>query len=304
MTTVQEISRFLQVVAPLTLAEDWDNVGLLLGEDSTDVARLLTCLTLTPDVADEAISVGARLIVTHHPVLFKPVKRLTHASTEGRMLLKLMRHGIAVYSPHTAYDNSATGINQQLAELLDLVDIAPLRPRVAIEQYKLVTYVPEMQLDAVRQAVWDAGAGVIGNYRECSFNLRGFGTFFGSEGAHPAVGLAGQREQVDEIRVEFVCPENRLDNAISRLKDAHPYEEPAIDVFKLRPQGDFSGAELAERVQPHLSSGACPAVAEWLHPGAGEPDRNAAGQRFDGSGYQRYRRRLLPRRHPGAVATC
>jgi dinuclear metal center YbgI/SA1388 family protein len=162
---LQEIVRYLQQIAPLTLAEDWDNVGLLLGDDSIDVVRAITCLTLTPDVADEAVTVGARLIVTHHPVLFKPVKRLTASSSEGRMLLKLMRHGIAVYSPHTAYDNAATGINQQLAELLELTDIAPLRPRAGGDQFKLVTFVPEGQLDAVRRGIWNAGAGVIGNYR-------------------------------------------------------------------------------------------------------------------------------------------
>ncbi len=139
MATIHEVCRYLHEVAPLSLAEDWDNVGLLLGDEATDVARAITCLTLTPDVADEAVAVGARLIVTHHPILFKPVQRLTAATSEGRMLLKLLRHGIAVYSPHTAYDNSATGVNQQLAELLELTDIAPLRPRVSGDHFKLAT---------------------------------------------------------------------------------------------------------------------------------------------------------------------
>jgi len=242
MTTVHEVCRYLHEVAPLSLAEDWDNVGLLLGDESADVVRVITCLTLTPDVAEEAIAAGARLIVTHHPILFKPVKKLTSSTSEGRMLLKLMRHGIAVYSPHTAYDNSASGINQQLAELLELTDIAPLRPRCAGEQFKLVTFVPEGQLDAVRRAIWDAGAGVIGHYRECSFNLRGFGTFYGSDESNPAVGEAGRLEQVDEIRIEVVCPAKQLDQAVTALRNAHPYEEPAIDVFPLKAQPDGSGS--------------------------------------------------------------
>lgn len=242
MTTIQEVCQYLHEVAPLSLAEGWDNVGLLLGDDSANVARILTCLTLTPDVADEAIEVGARLIVTHHPVLFKPVQRLTASSSEGRMLLKLMRHGIAVYSPHTAYDNSATGINQQLAELLELTDIAPLRPRPAGDQLNLVTFVPEGQLDQVRRAVWNAGAGMIGNYRECSFSLRGIATFFGAEDANPTVGQAGRLEQIDEVRVEFVCPANRLDQAVAQLRKAHPYEEPAINVIPLTTMPDGSGA--------------------------------------------------------------
>lgn len=253
MTTVHEVCRYLQEVAPLSLAEDWDNVGLLLGDESADVVRVVTCLTLTPDVAEEAIAAGARLIVTHHPILFKPVKRLTGNTSEGRMLLKLMRHGIAVYSPHTAYDNSATGINQQLAELLELTDIAPLRPRLAGEQVKLVTFVPEGQLDEVRRAIWNAGAGVIGNYRECSFNLRGFGTFHGSRGSNPAIGEAGRLEQVDEVRVEVVCPNHRTDQAIGALRNAHPYEEPAIDVIPLKSLPDGSGAGRYGRLRAPIS---------------------------------------------------
>jgi len=253
MTTVHDVCRYLQVVAPLSLAEDWDNVGLLLGDDSADVVRVITCLTLTPDVAEEAVAVGARLIVTHHPVLFKPVKRLTTGNSEGRMLLKLMRHGIAVYSPHTAYDNSATGINQQLAELLELTAIAPLRPRPVEDPVKLVTYVPEGQLDAVRRAVWDAGAGLIGNYRECSFNIRGTGTFFGSDDSNPVVGQSGRLEQIEEIRVEIVCPPHRVDQAIAQLREAHPYEEPAIDVFRLKASSDGSGSGRYGRL-PHPMS--------------------------------------------------
>jgi hypothetical protein len=150
------------------------------------------------------------------------------------MLLKLMRHAIAVYSPHTAYDNAATGINQQLAELLELTDIAPLRTLPAGDQFKVVTFVPEGQLHQVRRAMWDAGGGNIGNYRDCSFNLWGQGTFFGSEESNPTVGQAGQLEQVDEVRVEVVCPSARLDHLLAELRKAHPYEEPAIDVFPLK----------------------------------------------------------------------
>lgn len=245
MTSVRDICHFLQELAPLALAEDWDNVGLLLGDEATEVTRTLTCLTLTPDVADEAIQVGARLVVTHHPVLFKPIKKLNDSTSEGRMLLKLLRHGIAVYSPHTAYDNAPTGVNQQLAELLELTDIAPLRPHPAAasgELCKIVTYVPERQFEAVRRAIWDAGAGGIGSYRDCSFNVRGVGTFFGLEDSNPAVGQAGRLEQVEEMRVEVLCPASRLNAALAALRKAHPYEVPAIDVLPLMAMPDGSGA--------------------------------------------------------------
>lgn len=234
MTTVRELCRFLNDLAPLALAEDWDNVGLLLGDEQSDVDRVLTCLTLTPDVADEAIASGVGFIVTHHPVLFKAVQRLSTATSEGRMLTALMRRGVAVYSPHTAYDNAPRGINQQLAEALGLVQIQPLRPRLAGDSFKLVTTVPEPDHDAVRQAVWSTGAGTIGDYRDCSFSVRGVGTFFGTDSANPAVGLAGRLEHVEEVRVEFVCPADRLTAALAALRQSHPYEEPAIDVFVLK----------------------------------------------------------------------
>ena len=242
---VRHVCQFLEELAPLTLAEEWDNVGLLLGDEASSVNRILTCLTLTPDVAEEAIQLGAKLVVTHHPVLFKPVKKLNSSSSEGRMLLKLLRHEIAVYSPHTAYDNAPTGINQQLAERLELKEIAPLRPRPTAplsDLFKVVTYVPVQQHEAVRRALWDAGAGGIGSYRECSFNVRGVGTFFGLADSHPAVGAAGRFEQVEEVRVEVICPANRLEPALAALREAHPYEVPAIDVLALCVPPDGSGA--------------------------------------------------------------
>jgi dinuclear metal center YbgI/SA1388 family protein len=242
MTTVREVCDYLKSIAPLNIAEDWDNVGLLLGDNELEINGAMTCLTLTTDVAAEAVQRGAGLVVTHHPVLFKPVKKITTENAEGRILLTLLRHGIAVYSPHTAWDNAADGINQQLAEILQLRDIAPLRPRATADHVKVVTFVPEPQLEKVRQALWDAGAGTIGDYDHCSFNLRGTGTFFGSESTNPAVGRAGQLEFVDEIRLEVVCTSKKLEPALAALRAAHPYEEPAVDIFSVKGMPDGTGA--------------------------------------------------------------
>lgn len=242
MTTVGQICESLKQIAPLHLAEDWDNVGLLVGNSAKEVSRLITCLTLTSDVADEAVRAGAGMIVTHHPILFKPTKRITTDTVEGRLLLTLIQHQIAVYSPHTAWDSSSTGINQQLAELLDLRDIAPLRARPSGEQLKIVTFVPEAQLAQVRSAMWEAGAGEIGDYRDCSFQTRGIGTFFGSDTTNPAVGQAGRLEQVDEFRLEVICTPKRLDRVLAALRQAHPYEEPAVDLITVKTLPDGSGS--------------------------------------------------------------
>lgn len=230
---LQDVEAVLEELAPLGLAESWDNVGLLLGDRAQEITRILTCLTLTPDVAEEAVRCGAQLVVTHHPLLFKPVQRLTAETAQGRTVLTLLRHQVAVYSPHTAWDHAPQGINQQLAERLGLTQIQPLRPHPK-DEVKVVTFVPREQLAAVQLAVWDAGAGVIGNYRQCSFVLEGTGTFFGEESSNPAVGQAGQLEHVAEARLEVVCPSSRLSAVLAALRAAHPYEEPAIDVYPLR----------------------------------------------------------------------
>ena len=132
MIRLQDVVTFLREFAPPELAEDWDNVGLLIGDPADEIHSALTCLTLTPNVADEAIARGVQLVVTHHPILFRPVQRLTAETSEGRMLLSLIRAGISVYSPHTSYDSAADGINAQLARLLDLQDVRPLRPKESI----------------------------------------------------------------------------------------------------------------------------------------------------------------------------
>jgi dinuclear metal center YbgI/SA1388 family protein len=233
MVTVAAALEFLEQWAPRGLAADWDNVGLLLGDRDAEVRRVMTCLTVTPDSAAEAIETGVRLIVTHHPILFRAVKRLTSATPEGRMLLGLIRAGVAVYSPHTAFDNTHGGINDMLAGRLQLRDVAPLR-RAGSREYKLVVFVPEADLAPVSEALFAAGAGNIGQYSQCSFRLAGTGTFFGSEATHPTVGQKGRREEVSEWRLEAVCPEAALEPVITAMRRAHSYEEPAFDVYPLQ----------------------------------------------------------------------
>ncbi len=250
MPTVAECAAHLDRFAPCGTAADWDNVGLLLGDPSSAVQRVMTCLTLTPDVAEEAVREGANLIVSHHPVLFRGAKKLTTATPDGQVVVPLLRAGIAVYSPHTAFDNCVGGINDGLCQRLGVVNATPLRPREARRQCKLVVFVPEADLSKVSDALFAAGAGVIGQYNECSFRIAGTGTFFGTDSTNPTVGQKGRREDVSEWRLEVVVPESLVSGAIAAMRKAHSYEEPAFDVYPLKPGTSGGEGRIGELEQP------------------------------------------------------
>jgi dinuclear metal center YbgI/SA1388 family protein len=233
MTTVADLAAWLEGFAPRALAEPWDNVGLLWGDPASSIERIMTCLTVTPTTADEAIEDGAGAIVSHHPVLFKPVQAVRANSPSTGDLWRLARAGVAVLSPHTSFDNTRGGINDGLAERLGLQDVRPLRAGPASKRFKVVVFAPRDDREAVLSAAFASGAGRIGAYDECSFTTAGRGTFFGKEGANPTVGEAGRRETVREWRVEVVCRGDRLASTLAAIRSAHPYEEPAIDAYPL-----------------------------------------------------------------------
>jgi dinuclear metal center YbgI/SA1388 family protein len=242
MTTVADITDWLEQFAPQKLAEPWDNVGLIWGDPAAVVERIMTCLTVTPTTADEAVHERAELIVSHHPILFREVKRIRADWPETGYLWKLARGGIAVASPHTAFDNTREGINDLLCARLGLLDVAALRPAPGARDravatpprsFKVVVFTPEPEREAVSTAAYRAGAGRIGAYEECSFAIPGEGTFFGTETANPTIGERGQRETVRELRLEFVCPAPELPAVLAAVRANHSYEEPAIDVYPL-----------------------------------------------------------------------
>jgi dinuclear metal center YbgI/SA1388 family protein len=235
MPVVADLVQALQEIAPPERAAGWDNVGLLLGDSANAVQRVVTCLTVTPASAAEAVDAGAQMIVTHHPVLFRPTQRLTAATVEGRTLLPLLRAGVAVYSPHSAFDDAPGGINDVLAAKLGMTQVVPLRAGLSTPQCKIVVFVPDADLGRVGDALFAAGAGRIGQYRECSFRLAGTGTFFGADATNPTVGQKGRREEVEEWRLEAICTEAMVDVAVAAMRQAHSYEEPAYDVYPLRP---------------------------------------------------------------------
>lgn len=250
MPTVAEFAAYLERFAPCGSAAEWDNVGLLLGDPAADAARVMTCLTVTPDVSAEAVREGAQLIVAHHPVLFRGAKKLVATTGDGAAVLPLLRAGIAVYSPHTAFDNCAGGINDTLCARLGVANAVPLRPREGKRQCKLVAFVPDGDLQKVQDALFAAGAGVIGQYNECSFRLAGTGTFFGTDASNPVVGQKGRRENVPEWRLEVVVPEGLVAKAVAALRAAHSYEEVAFDVYPLKPGTSGGEGRLGELQQP------------------------------------------------------
>jgi dinuclear metal center YbgI/SA1388 family protein len=265
MLTVADLVAFLQEFAPPILAADWDNVGLLLGCRTQEVKRVMTCLTVTPESAGEAVAEQVDLIITHHPVLFRPIKRLTTDTADGRMLLDLIRAGVAVYSPHTSFDNTVGGINELLAGCLDLREVTALRQKTGPPQCKIVVFVPDADLARVSDALFAAGAGNIGQYSHCSYRLLGTGTFFGSDTTQPAVGQRGRREEVSEWRLEAVCPEDSIRQVVAAIRRSHSYEEPAYDIYPLQPTASGSGdgrvgklprpvrlAELGQATKTHL----------------------------------------------------
>ncbi len=227
---VRDICRTFEEIAPLAYAAEWDNVGLLIGDGASRVGKLMLCIDLTADVLDEAFAAKAQMVMAYHPVIFKTVSRVT--ADAAPVVYRAARKGLAVYSMHTALDCAAGGTNDVLAGVLGATDCRPLEV-VEPGRCKIVTFVPNEDLSAVADAAFAAGAGVIGEYSECSFFSHGIGTFHGSEASRPTVGEAGRHEAVEENRLEMVAPRSAVAAVCQAIRSEHSYEEPAIDVYPL-----------------------------------------------------------------------
>lgn len=237
---VKDITDLLEKHFPLSLAEEWDNSGLQVGSLNQTVSRIAVAVELDHKVLTEAQQAQADLIITHHPLIFKPLKRVAVDSPAGRLISQLIKSDISLYAAHTNLDSGERGLNQLLAERLGFTDIQPLRLRSAShgeELFKIVVFVPEADLERVRTAMTQAGAGFIGRYSECTFTSRGAGTFLPQEGTHPYIGRPGFREEVDEYRLETICPGSILKAVVAEMLKAHPYEEVAYDIYRLENEG-------------------------------------------------------------------
>ena len=240
---LKEIAAHVNQFIPQTLAQDWDNTGLLIGDRERDIKNILLTIDITKPVLAEALKSKTDLIISYHPVIWDGLKHITADGPES-IVYELIRSGIAVYSIHTALDVLEGGVNDALAEIIGLKDPSPIGDYVQPprkQNFKLVIYVPADSLNHLRQALFNAGAGHIGNYSQCSFHTTGEGSFLPHEGARPAIGKINRLEKVDEARLETIIPQQNLPAVIDALKTAHPYETPAYDIFAIHDPAPLLG---------------------------------------------------------------
>lgn len=277
---VGDIVRVLEALAPAYLAEEWDNVGLLVGDRERRVTKLMACMDVTEGVLAEAVKAGVQMILAHHPVIFKPAARVT--AELAPVVHEAIRRGVAIYAAHTNLDNAVGGTNDVLADVLGLSDRSAIVPAVRREQCKVAVFVPPDDVARVGEAAFDAGAGQIGNYRECAFLAHGIGSFCGQPGTHPAVGGAGRHEVVEELKLEVVCPRPKVPAVCEAIRGAHSYEQAAIDVYPLEgfPPGCGGGrigtlrhpATVRSIIAKLKKATGAPSVRLAAPAGAGKPD--------------------------------
>lgn len=250
---IQDILSHLETLAPRAYQESYDNSGLLTGNKTWEVTGALVTLDCTEAVVEEAISKQCNLIIAHHPIIFKGLKKLTGSNYIERTILKAIKHDIAIYAIHTNLDNVHTGVNRKIANKIGLQKLQILAPRKDTLT-KLSTFIPDGHVDAVLNDLHEAGAGHIGNYQNCSFRVDGTGTFKPSTEAKPRIGFANEQEYVKETRVEVIFPDYLEDKIIAGLRKSHPYEEVAYYLTPLHNDNQEVGAgmmgELEEAMEP------------------------------------------------------
>ncbi|MCI0921577.1 Nif3-like dinuclear metal center hexameric protein [Sphingobacterium rhinopitheci] len=229
---IKDITSYLESIAPLSYQESYDNSGLIVGNSNDVVNKILISLDCTEDVVQEAIDKGCDLIISHHPIVFKGLKRFNNANYVERTVIKAIKNNIALYAIHTNLDNVLGGVSSKIAKKLALSNQAILSPKSGLMK-KLVVYVPRANVEEVRKALFEAGAGAIGDYDECSYNTAGYGTFRPLDGASPAIGEVGKQERVEETKIEVVFPAYLERNIIVSMLSTHPYEEVAYNLVTL-----------------------------------------------------------------------
>ena len=246
---LKQITQYVESIAPLAFQESYDNSGLIIGHPDDEISGILITLDITEEILDEAIRKGLNLIICHHPIVFSGIKKLNSKNYIERCVAKAIKNDIAIYAAHTNLDSVFGGVNSKICEKLELQNCKILAP---IPQFlkKLVTFVPVADAEKVRTAIFEAGAGHIGNYDSCSYNVNSQGTFRGNDKTNPYVGEKNQLHFEEEVRIETIFPKHIQSKVIQALLQAHPYEEVAYDIYPL--ENDYQQAgigmigELAE----------------------------------------------------------
>ena len=246
---VKEITNAIEAVAPLYLQESWDNSGMQVGDPDCEVSGVLLCTDVREEIVDEAIERGANMIISHHPLLFRGLKKIVGRSYQERIVAKAIKHDITIYCAHTNMDSTVGGVNFKMAEKLGLKDVKILSPQ-RNTQCKLVVFVPTDYVSQVERAMCDAGAGRLGNYDSCSYKLEGVGQYRALDGASPFLGDIGGIHSEPETRVEVLVNKALCGRVVTAMIKAHPYEEPAFDIIALENEDCYAGLGVIGDVEP------------------------------------------------------
>lgn len=250
---VGELIKQIEDWAPPGAAWEKDNVGLQIGSRGDKLKNILLCLELDDEVLKEAIKKKCNFIFTHHPLIFNPIKKLDfQKDNQAQLIQKLIKNNISLYSAHTNLDFTKDGVSFELAQMLKLKNVKFLELAEG-NQFKISVFVPEESVEKLSAELFNSGAGIIGNYENCSFRLKGEGTFKGNEKARPVIGKKGKVEKVNEIRLELIVDVWNLKNAINAIKEFHPYEEPAYDIYPLKNKNTNYGAGAIGELTNELS---------------------------------------------------
>ncbi|WP_329905436.1 Nif3-like dinuclear metal center hexameric protein [Porphyromonas pogonae] len=245
---IKEILSHLESCLPLALQESYDNCGIQIGDPMQEASGALLCVDITEEVLQEAVSKGCNLVIAHHPLLFKGLKSITGKTYIERCVLFAIKQGLVIYSAHTNADNALGGLNYVLADLFGLNKVTALQP-IKNTLIKLVTYVPETHAEDLRKALWDIGAGHIGGYDCCSYNVHGEGTFRAGDGTNPFMGIQGKLHTEKEVCVSLIMPSYLQPLALATLLENHPYEEPAYDIISLCNEWDGAGTGIVGELE-------------------------------------------------------
>ena len=250
---IKEITQFLEGIAPLSYQENYDNSGLIVGDENTEVSSVLICLDSVEEVIEEAIENNCNLIIAHHPIVFSGLKKLNGKNHIERTIIKAIQNNIAIYAIHTNLDNVKGGVSSKIANILGLKNQKILAPKKDLLR-KLEVYVPKNHADELQNALFLVGAGEVGEYKNCSFQTEGIGTFLPSKNAKPVIGKSGKQERVEEVKIEVVFPKDIERRLILEMKKAHPYDEIAHQIYILDNIFPDVGSGIVGELEEEISS--------------------------------------------------